>query len=206
MPGRETYHHGNLRAELIEAALAEARESGPQAIGLRSITRKLRVSPNAAYRHFDDRNALILAVAAEIQNKMVEEMRSRMPAPDGRTAREKARSRLRAVGLGYIAFARSEPGWFALAFFGARDVPGPPLESADGGTPPPFALLTETLDELVTAGGLAPERRHGAEWACWSAVHGFAELANFGPLASHDESHVTALAERVVDDIISGIG
>ncbi|WP_166979833.1 TetR-like C-terminal domain-containing protein [Paramicrobacterium fandaimingii] len=205
MSTRDSYHHGNLRAELIEAALAAARTDGAQAIGLRSITKQIGVSPNAAYRHFADRQALIVAVAEEIQARMAETMRSRVLASDDDSAATRARSRLRAVGLGYIAFARAEPGWFSLAFFGAREAPEPPLSVPGDRTPPPFALLIEALDALVDAGELAAERRDGAEWACWSAVHGFAELVIYGPLSTHDDELVSALAERVVDDIIVGI-
>ncbi|WP_166996940.1 TetR/AcrR family transcriptional regulator [Paramicrobacterium fandaimingii] len=202
MSTRDSYHHGNLRAELIEAALAEARRSGPDAVGLRSITRKLHVSPNAAYRHFADRQALIAAVAQAIQSKMAEEMSSRMPPINGRAP---AHSRLRAVGLGYIAFARAEPGWFDTAFFGQPDGPTETMDAASMSVPPPFALLVGALDDMVDAGELSARRRDGAEWACWSSVHGFAQLVLHGPLSTQQDELVTLLAERVVDDIIVGI-
>ncbi|QPZ37874.1 TetR/AcrR family transcriptional regulator [Paramicrobacterium chengjingii] len=202
MSPRDSYHHGNLRAELIEAALAEARRSGPDAIGLRSITRQLRVSPNATYRHFADRQALIAAVAQAIQGKMAEEMRMRMPPKDERAP---AHSRLRAVGLGYIAFARAEPGWFDTAFFGQPDDPAVTMDLVSVSVPAPFTLLIGALDDMVDAGELSTRRREGAEWACWSSVHGFAQLVLHGPLSSQSDEVVTLLAERVVDDIIAGI-
>jgi AcrR family transcriptional regulator len=105
---------------------------------------------------------------------------------------------LRSVGLGYIKFALDEPGWFAVAFFGAVN----PDETASA---PPYLALVEALDAMVTAGVLSPERRDGAEWPCWSAVHGFAELALRGPLRHASRRQVDVLAGRTVDDIIAGV-
>ncbi|MCW4459142.1 TetR-like C-terminal domain-containing protein [Microbacterium sp. MPKO10] len=205
MSSKDSYHHGNLRAELIEAALAAARRSGPDAIVLRSITRQLRVSPNAAYRHFADRQALIDAVAESIQSKMAAAMHERMLSIEAGPPDERARAQLRAVGLGYIGFARAEPGWFDTAFFGVRDGSETVTGDLSARVPPPFELLIDALDALVAAGALSQTRRVGAEWACWSAVHGFAQLVLHGPLSALDDTTVTMFAERTVDDIITGI-
>lgn len=202
---RDSYHHGDLRRALVDAGLAATRARGATALGLREVTRQVGVSPNAAYRHFADRQALLAAVAQEIQDRMAEQMRARMAAPGDAGPRDRARLRLRGVGLGYIAFAVTEPGWFETAFFGARGAPDGVLDDAHGRRPPPFALLVEALDGMVEAGELCPERREGAEWACWSTVHGFAELVVHGPLRGQSRDRIDGWAERVVDDIIAGI-
>ncbi|MGQ1796004.1 TetR/AcrR family transcriptional regulator [Kocuria oceani] len=202
---RDAYHHGDLRRALLDAGLAATRAQGTTALALRDVTRQVGVSPNAAYRHFADRKALLSAVAREIQDRMAEQMRARMPAPADAAPRDRARLRLRGVGLGYIAFAVAEPGWFETAFFGSGGAPEGVLHDSHDRLPPPFALLVEELDGMVEAGALSPERRDGAEWACWSAVHGFAELVVHGPLRGQDRERIDRWAERVVDDIISGI-
>src|SRR6201986_3684544 len=60
-----TYHQGDLRDALVQAALHEVEESGPEAISLKALAKKLGVSQPAPYRHFADREALLAAVAAE---------------------------------------------------------------------------------------------------------------------------------------------
>lgn len=206
MPRTErSYHHGDLRRALVDAGLAATRARGSTALGLRDVTRQVGVSPNAAYRHFADRQALLTAVARGIQDRMAEQMRERMPAPGDVAPRDRARLRLRAVGLGYIAFAVAEPGWFETAFFGSGGQPDGVLSGANDRLPPPFALLVEALDGMVEAGELSRARREGAEWACWSAVHGFAGLVVHGPLRGQSQERIDRWAERVVDDIISGI-
>ena len=112
------YHHGDLRAALIDAGLELTRAGGPDALSIRAATRRVGVSPNAAYRHFSDREALLTAVASAIQDRVAVRMRS--PRSGRRSPAAQARHRLRAVGLGYIEFALDEPGWFTVAFFGAN--------------------------------------------------------------------------------------
>ena len=185
------YHHGDLSTALIEAGLHLTRIGGPEALTIREATRRVGVSPNAAYRHFIDREALLSAVALAIQHRMAARMQG--------SARRHASDRLRAVGMGYIKFALDEPGWFTVAFFGAI---GPNDETASA---PPYLALVDALDAMVDAGSLLPNRRVGAEWPCWSAVHGFAELALRGPLRHASRRDIDALAGRTVDDIIAGV-
>ncbi|PJJ63418.1 TetR/AcrR family transcriptional regulator [Compostimonas suwonensis] len=206
IPGPHPYHHGELRAALIEAGLALARNGGPEAVGLREVTRSAGVTPNAAYRHFADRHALVLAVALEAQDRLAQAMLDRMDAaPERPDAAEHALERLRDVGLGYIHFARSEPGWFELAFL-TQDEPGerPGVTVADG-VPPPYQLLLDALDALVDAGVLTAERRENAEWACWSTVHGFADLVIRGPLRTQPPEVVEHLGTVAVETIIRGL-
>jgi AcrR family transcriptional regulator len=190
------YHHGDLRAALIDAGLHLTRTGGPEALTIREATRRVGVSPNAAYRHFVDREALLRAVATAIQHRMAATMQS--SARRRGSAEQQARDRLRAVGVGYIKFALDEPGWFAVAFFGAG-------QADEAATAPPYLALVEALDAMVDAGALSPERRDGAEWPCFSAVHGFAELALHGPLRAASRRQVESLAGRTVDDIIAGM-
>lgn len=232
------YHHGDLRTALVEEALAMARADGPGGVSLREATRRAGVTPPAAYRHFRGRAHLLDAVARQIQDRMAQRMRRRMRTLRGTSEQERALQRLRGVGLGYIAFAVDEPGWFETAFFGplredapaagevvrAADRPGPGpavdaagpalggvtpgapgAEAAQPPLPPPFRLLIEALDECVQAGVLPAERRPGAEFVCWSAVHGCAELMLHGPLRDAESAIVQQVAQRVVDDIITGI-
>src|SRR6201999_3657551 len=86
---KTAYHHGDLRTALIDAGLALTRTGGPEALTIREATRQVGVSPNAAYRHFVDREALLGAVATAIQHRMAARM--------ARTHDANASDRLRAV-------------------------------------------------------------------------------------------------------------
>lgn len=57
------YHHGNLRATLLEAAERSLRENGAEQLSLRELAREAGVSHAAPRRHFADRQALLDALA-----------------------------------------------------------------------------------------------------------------------------------------------
>lgn len=187
---------------LIQAGLDMARQGGPDAIVLREATRRAGVAPNAAYRHFADRRALQSAVSAAARGMvaaaMAEEQRS-LPHDDDPHAT--ARARMLAVGVAYLRFAQTEPGWFRTAF----TVPSTLSEPAIEGDLHPYQLLTEALDRMVEVGALPAERRAGAEFAAWSAVHGLAMLVLEGPLRGLGEEQRRFAARRVLAMIERGL-
>jgi AcrR family transcriptional regulator len=141
------------------------------------------VVPNAAYRHFADRDELLAAVCAAALRALADRMAAGVARVRGRYGDPAAaRRRLRAVGTAYLEFAREEPGLFATAFaLPQRHTYSPP----DGGTEPertPLGHLRAVLDELVDAGMLSRQRRDGIEYPIWSTVHGLAVLTGQGPL------------------------
>ncbi|MFC4126333.1 TetR-like C-terminal domain-containing protein [Nocardia rhizosphaerae] len=73
--------------------------------------------------------------------------------------------------------ALAEPGWFAVAFFGAGDASPESVRDS-----PAYLALADALDMMFHIGDLDPAARQAATWSCWSTVHGFAELALRGPL------------------------
>src|SRR5438876_1114152 len=89
----------------------------------------------------------------------------------------------RVSGRHTLASWREERGVFKPAF-----LTRPAGQHARGGASAvaqvasPYRLLSESLDGLVAAGALSVERRRGAEYLAWSAVHGLALLAIEGPL------------------------
>ena len=174
---------GAVRDGLVAAGLDLARTGGPDAVVLREATRMVGVVPNAAYRHFADRDELLAAVCAAAMGVLA----TRMAAGVARVRGEygdaaAARGRLGAIGIEYLKFAREEPGLFATAFaLPQRHAYGTP----DDGTrrdSTPLGQLRTVLDELVDAGVLQPRRRDGIEYPIWSAVHGLAVLTGQGPL------------------------
>ena len=86
------YHHGDLRDALVQAALQEAEQGGPEAISIKALAKKLGVSQPAPYRHFADREALLAAVTAEAFHKLTNDP-AVVSDPDQSTSRAASRSR-----------------------------------------------------------------------------------------------------------------
>jgi AcrR family transcriptional regulator len=169
---------------------------------LREATRIVGVVPNAAYRHFAGRDELLAAVCAaaigELAARMAEDV-ANVPGAYGDPAA--AGARLRAIGTAYLAFAHEEPGLFATAFaLPQHHAYGPPAATAEPDRTP-LGQLRAALDELVTAGVLAPRRRPGIEYPIWSTVHGTAVLAGQGPLRDLPEAERRHLEERTLTAI-----
>jgi AcrR family transcriptional regulator len=201
------YHHGELRAALLDAGIALARTGGPNAVVLRAATRTAGVSHNAAYRHFEDRSALLRAVCERCMSELallIERRCDDVPVTDSQVA--DAWLRLEATGRAYIEFALTETGWFRTAFA----VPtGLEYFASDEGVGRsglgPYGLLSTRLDELVTLGALPSEQRPGAEYAAWSAVHGLSSLLIDGPLRDLSDAERAVAIDRVVTGVVDGL-
>ena len=194
-PRRGPRPRGTVRPALVEAGVELARAGGPDAVVLREVTRLVGVVPNAAYRHFADRDALLAAVREAALSQLAQRMadgmsqvRARPQTPTG------ARLRLRAVGQAYLDFARTEPGLFDTAFAATEHHPPP---SAGNDEPRPLDHLKAALDDLVEAGLLEPARRPSIEYPTWASVHGLAVLLR-GPLRSLSAREKTRLEARAL--------
>lgn len=199
-PRTHPYHHGDLRHALIEAAVELAHEGGPGAIVLREAARRVGVSPNAAYRHFDSLPDLIVQVARVALARMAAVMQSELDkcVPTGDAAHDAA-ARLMAVGRGYVRFALAEPGLFATAFSWPEETSGEFGAVSDATTPE--GLLQERLDELVATGLLAPADYDTLAKTCWAIAHGLSVLL-LGPMSGVPDDERPAL----IDACLSVIG
>ncbi len=182
-----SYHHGHLREALIDAATDLARAGGPEAVGLRSVSRQAGVSHNAAYRHFSDLNDLLRAVCV----RAMAELATRLEAGIDRVHRddpiEEARDRLWACGEAYLRFALEQPGLFRTAFAVPSTMDN--LEATEGTSPgghQPYALLEQQIARLAQLGYVEPGTEDTAALSCWSTVHGLSCLMLDGPLRSLD--------------------
>jgi AcrR family transcriptional regulator len=206
-PGRTTYRHGDLRRALLEAGIELARHGGPDAVVLREATRRAGVVPNAAYRHFASRRELLQAVRSAALAALAAAMEHELASlPVGADPADFARARLRAVGTAYMRFAQQETGLFRAGFAVLDDSSvGPDPDKAGPGGRNPFELLSDALDRLVEAGALPLERRPGAEYLAWSAVHGLAMLVIDGPLHWLPAVQVEDIGRHLLDMVEKGL-
>ena len=198
-----------MRRALLEAGLQQAREAGPDGIGLSEAARRVGVTADAAHAHFPDRESLVRAVYSASQAALAQSIETRLEAvvgADVSSPAARARARLKAVGAGYLQFAQTEPGLFRTAFSVPEDLrrTTSPQNAGDSGRTP-YQLLGSVLDEWVAAGLLPAERRIGAEVLAWAPVHGLAVLAVDGPLRSLDPRDLQRIMGSVLDMVTNGM-
>jgi AcrR family transcriptional regulator len=202
---RDAYHHGDLRNALVASAVRLIEAGGPSAFSLREAAREVGVSANAAYRHFDDKSALMSAVAADGFARLAGCMRLAMDRASSLPGDEPAAvARLKAVGRAYVEFSTDHPEIFRVMF----SEHGAACRSTDAGAQPletPWTLLGQALDALVVEGLLPPDRREGAELKAWSVVHGLASLTLDGMASVSTRSARTAALESLLQFTVTGL-
>lgn len=176
------HHHGDLRAALLESARLIAAERGAEAVTLRECARRAGVSHGAPAHHFGTLTGLLTEVAADGFERLVGEM-DRLRAKH----HADARAQLKAVGLGYVNFARSHPGHFRIMFRGdLTDATSDRLRRARN-------AARGRLDDALAAASASTSGLAARASLAWCCVHGYASLWVEGPMREPGEPDATTL-------------
>lgn len=169
---RASYHHGNLKEALIEAARRFIAERGIGGFTLADAAKWVGVTPAALYRHFRGREALVQEVAFRGFDQLAERL-GRAIAGSGTPL-----ERFTRMGEAYLDFAEKEPGYYA-AMFAARPEeaePNPAQPSPWGQKPRgPFDILVAALGRTFPDGFGSVDPRFVA-LEVWALAHGLVTL------------------------------
>ncbi|WP_448953917.1 TetR/AcrR family transcriptional regulator [Labrys neptuniae] len=194
------YHHGDLKAALLAAAELVLAERGIEGFTLRECARRAGVSHAAPAHHFGDVAGLLTAVAVLGFETLTASMRQ------ARAGIDDPADRLRAIGRGYVTFARHYPERFRLAFNRhCLNTDDPNLRAAGREA---FGEL-EIAIRLLTGAGDEPlsDDRLTVLLHTWSVVHGYAHLILAGQLDRHlegrGEDAITLALEGVLARLVS---
>ena len=157
MDARRSYHHGDLRNALLNAARAILEEESLAALSLRAVARKAGVSHAAPYRHFPNHEALLVELAVEGFTELRAEIVSAAAAPGAES------DRITKIGAAYMRFVARRPALTRLMF-------GPQLPNRDA-----FPTLGEAADAVGAEIGHALHDS-ALGLAVWASVHGLAML------------------------------
>jgi AcrR family transcriptional regulator len=191
MPRQKPYHHGNLREVLLQAAIRLIARRGPGGFTLREVARRARVSHNAPYRHFRDKDALIAAVAAEGYRELNQAML------DAAVSQPTALDRLKRSGWAYVSFALRRPEHLAVMFdapFSKKKYP----ECVEAGEQA-FGTLLGFIEMCQREGQLPAGDPMREALAAWSLVHGIAKLAVTERLPFQSADEILKFAEWAIN-------
>jgi AcrR family transcriptional regulator len=166
-PKHPAYHHGNLRAALIDCSLHLIQEKGIRALTLREIGKRLNVSRSAAYRHFKDKAALLSAISEAGFVEFGDALESAKAAAPPDFA-----SRLEAMGIAYVRFANEHRAHFEV-MFSEPPTPGCPPSAAGIRA---FGILEQTIRESQARGEVRPGDSAALARVVWAVVHGASTL------------------------------
>jgi AcrR family transcriptional regulator len=157
--GRDTYHHGDLRATILAQAAVLVADRGAAALSLRELARLAGVSHAAPAHHFADRRGLFTALAAQGWRLLAEALAG-------------ARPEFGSAAVAYVRFATAHPGHYAVMF--DRSL----VDAADSELLAARAAAGAELSAGVgtLADPRAAEDPQAAALAAWSMVHGYVML------------------------------
>jgi len=182
-----TYHHGDLREALVQAALREAELGGPEAISLKALAKELGVSQPAPYRHFADRDALLQAVTAEAFRQFNAIMREA-------TGKPSKRSKLSRFAQAALEFGLKQNGIYRLMFASRTMACAEENSELHIAARETLGLLIDSFE--APAVGLLRER-HALQ--VWAALHGVISLAEQG-LLTGKVAKVTH--QELIEDVV----
>lgn len=162
-----TYHHGNLREELMHKAIAAIRKNGVDKLSLRALARDVGVSQTAPYRHFADKNALL----AELATHALQELATVFLAAI--TPSESAAVNIQNAGELYLRYAFDNPEKYRLMFGPtiSERQQYPQLVSAGHAA---FAVLQTFIEQGQANGEITRVPSALLANSCWANIHGFA--------------------------------
>lgn len=187
---KKPYHHGNLRAALLEAARARLAEGAEATLSLRDLAARVGVSVNATYRHFDNKEALLMELAAE----GFDALRAGLLGAVAELGTAEPIERLHAAGEAYVHFAHQDRALFQLMF--GRERRFAEYERFRRATEAAFAVVVEGVAAVQEVAMDDPSATKAAI-AAWSLVHGFAILSLGGYLEALPEDQRPTVREVV---------
>jgi AcrR family transcriptional regulator len=168
----QRYHHGNLRAALLDQAQRTVRERGVQDLSLRELAREVGVSHGAPRRHFPDRQALLDALAEAGFARLGTELRTAVGG-----AGEDFEARLLATAVAYVRFATDDAALLELMFAGKHQAPSGTLhEAADRA----FSVMLELIEQGQAEGVLEHGEPERVGLILFATIQGIAALLTGG--------------------------
>ncbi len=190
------YHHGDLRAALLDEAAAMIEQEGAGSVTMRELGRRLGVSRAAPYRHFADKEALLVAVAAAGFKRLGERLRANGDGPQASI------ERFRRMGEEYVRFAVENPAHYRLMY--GREAltrqDRPELRAAANAI---FDQLVSVFQAHQRSGAIKRQDPQQQAYVAWSAVHGLASLWIEGQIMATDD--IEALIRQTTRTLLEGM-
>ncbi len=179
MTRQKKYHFGDLRASLVETASTMIEDEGIENITMRSLSKKLGVSRTAAYRHFQDKTALLKAVAEDTFNSLklyIREESENIGDP---------LEQFRVISHAYVEFAMRNPAKYKQMF--SREVVSEPRVPELGQAAlNAFTVLMEVIENCHREGVFTVGDTYDLANVAWATVHGLSLLLIDGQIRTSE--------------------
>lgn len=191
----KTYHHGDLKSELIEIGAKLLIEDGLENFSLRKVAKKIGVSHAAPYRHFENKEDLILKIA----EKGIDEFYDALAKPYHEFI-DQPKTQLIELGKAYIKFANNNPYLMKILFF--SDLKNKvDLTKITNSNKNSYSMLEESARNCIASGETNVKDPLTLSLLSWSFVHGLSALIMEGVIdfGNDNDEMIDQLAKLYVN-------
>ncbi len=193
---KDAYHHRDLRTALIKTAKKAVDVEGPEKLSLRCLAQQLNVSHAAVYRHFENKDALLVQVAIAGFEQLVRALKRAGRRHDD------PESALVRVSMAYVRFGMRNPGLYDLLFSPAVQHNEESKAHADGA----LAVVVEIIARAEPIGRARDDfDLTNLARSAWALVHGLVDLNRRDQFGDTTQKEVLARAEALLRAMLSGL-
>jgi len=195
----KAYHHGDLRQKIIDESLAWIAQENIVSLSLRGIAKRIGVSHNAPYRHFPDKESLLVAIA-EIGFTQLELALEKAAKSSPNDHQQK----LESIGVAYIQYAVSNQPYYRV-MFSDRQLICEKYPELNRVSQAAFEVLLNTIKAGQEAKAFILQDSLQLTHICWSMTHGLSMLAIDNQLDISHEDELLELARMATKVVSTGL-
>ena len=199
MTKKDSYHHGDLRQKIIDEALAWIERENIVSLSLRGIARRLEVSHNAPYRHFPDKESLLVAIAEIGFCQLNQALQQALDYKANNHQEE-----LENIGVAYIRYAVANQTYYRVMFSDRQLICDKYPELARISEQAFMVLLNVIKAGQETKVFIAEDSRQLAR-VCWSLTHGVSMLAIDNQFTISGSDDLLQLAQIATKTVSKGL-
>lgn len=190
----KNYHHGDLKAQLVQKGVEILDTQGYEGFSLRKVASACGVSQTAPYRHFKNKDELVTEIVMQAMCAFNESLASASAKHPDNPANQ-----IREMGVAYVRFFADNPQYLRLLFLSnfriasAEDFCSNQAHLKEGH---PFATFFNAVERYKESSPDDPRDIGELLVFCWGLVHGIAVLASGRELPAQYD--VSSLAEKAI--------
>lgn len=166
-----TYHHGNLKEELIKTGITLIQQEGIEKLSLRKMAALCGVSEAAPYSHFKNKEDLLRAMQEYVMEQLMTCLQNGYGENSG------GPHSILNMGKAYVFFFMEHPEYYTFLF--SQPCVKIDLSLNDVASDfPPYGYFKEKVKEVCQKDGFSDERIQHGMIAMWAKVHGIAAIAS----------------------------
>ena len=195
----KTYHHGDLRQKIIDEALSWIVKENVATLSLRGIARRIGVSHNAPYRHFPDKESLLVAIAEIGFERLHQALESAAEISSNNHQRK-----LENIGMASIQYALSNRAYYRVMFCD-RQLVCEQYAELNQLYQTAFEVLLNTIKAGQEAEVFIGQDSLQLARVCWSMTHGLSMLAIDNQLNISNKDELLQLARTATRVVSTGL-